>query len=227
MGSLFTFVGIQNEGECPQCTNSWIKSKRLTLHITYNGKIQTLKIQSLLLIHRLKELLHDKFGVEPRLQKLIFYGDELLDGDTLIECQLSDQDTIKLVSETRGIKSDKMHYNYRTCKIIIGREHGVFGKTGTKTIEIASYHVSCKSNQIKGQDMVGVVLYSYNKKTEWGLNGIHCKSGYVILKSSKDIQNINNKQGRVHGKCYKSVFGEEIAYDKVVGGGFAFKNNKW
>eukprot|EP01084_Bolivina_argentea_P057691 105395_1 len=93
-------------------------------------------------------------------------------------------------------------------------------------IKISSFHVSCKSDKINGQDMVGVILYSYDHKMDWRLNNVHCKSGYIIVKSFDNIKHIKSNQGQVHGKCYKFVFGQDID-DKVVGAGFAFFKGKW
>ena len=56
------------------------------------------------------------------------------------------------------------------------------------------------------------------------MNGIHCRSGYIIIKKTKNIENIQCNQGIVHGKCYKSVFGCDIDTSKVVGGGFAYNS---
>eukprot|EP01084_Bolivina_argentea_P296187 510075_1 len=94
-------------------------------------------------------------------------------------------------------------------------------------IEITSFHVSCQSDDIvEDKDMVGVVLYSYNGKTDWNLNDIHCKSGYIILKLSENIAHIKDEPGVVHGACYKSVFNQSLD-SKVVGGGFGYRNGKW
>eukprot|EP01084_Bolivina_argentea_P251068 420936_1 len=96
-----------------------------------------------------------------------------------------------------------------------------------KSIAFKSFHVSCRSDRINGEDMTGIVLYQYDGKTDWRLKGVHCKSGYIILKLSDNIKDIKNKQGIVHGKCYKSVFGMDIEHDKVIGGGFSFEGGKW
>eukprot|EP01084_Bolivina_argentea_P276487 471773_1 len=219
MGSVFE--GVDNGGNCPKCNIDHSKRPKIwTLYIKIQGKTIKIKASPECEVYEVKERIYDKHNIDPKAQQLIFEGKELIDGDTLAECGVHDRDTLHVMTETRGIKSTQMHYNHRTGNIVIGREHGIFGKT----IEIPCYHVSCKSDPIKGQNMVGVVLYSYNNQTDWRLNNIHCKSGYVILKSSDKIANIDSETW--HGKCYKSVFGRDID-NKVVGGGFSFCGNEW
>ena len=74
--------------------------------------------------------------------------------------------------------------------------------------------------------MVGIVLYAYDGKSEWILNNVHCKSGYIILKKTKNIIDIQSNYGQVHGKCYKSVFKQDVD-KKVVGAGFAYVGGEW
>eukprot|EP01084_Bolivina_argentea_P073672 133670_1 len=118
----------------------------------------------------------------------------------------------------------QMKYNSKDNTITITRYDN---KKIDNPIKLNSIHVSCRSDTMQRQDMAGVILYSYDNKTDWRLNHVHCKSGYIILKSWDKIKNIENNQGIVHGKCYKSVFDRDIEADKVVGGGFAFRNGKW
>lgn len=94
-----------------------------------------------------------------------------------------------------------------------------------------TYHVSCRSYKPKkwegDEGLAGIVLYAYKGKFEWELNGVRCRSGYIILKKSDNIESIDSNEGRVHGKVYKSVFNEELDRKKVLGGGFAYYQGVW
>ena len=88
-------------------------------------------------------------------------------------------------------------------------------------------HVSCRSDLHDGkQRLVGMVLWSYDGKREWTLNGVEVKSGYIYVKRYADIQHIDSDQGMVHGKLYKSLFGEDPQGD-LLATGFAFHDDKW
>ena len=50
-----------------------------------------------------------------------------------------------------------------------------------KQIEVPSYHILSSSDKCAGSDMLGIVLYEYDGKTEWELNGVKCKSGDIYL----------------------------------------------
>lgn len=65
-------------------------------------------------------------------------------------------------------------------------------------------------------------MYSDLGSGDWWTNGVHCQSGYIILKRTKDIKNINCNIGIVHGKTYKSVFGVDPCHH-VIGSGFSYK----
>jgi hypothetical protein len=95
---------------------------------------------------------------------------------------------------------------------------------------IPSYHVSCKSyrpSKILGhENLVGMVLYTYDGKTEWHLNGLHCKAGYIVIKKATDIAHIDSSHGQVHGKLFKSCFGCEPG-NNIVAGGFAYSDGRW
>eukprot|EP00747_Dinoflagellata_sp_TGD_P003597 gnl/TRDRNA2_/TRDRNA2_109260_c0_seq1.p1 gnl/TRDRNA2_/TRDRNA2_109260_c0~~gnl/TRDRNA2_/TRDRNA2_109260_c0_seq1.p1 ORF type:complete len:135 (-),score=12.52 gnl/TRDRNA2_/TRDRNA2_109260_c0_seq1:209-613(-) len=70
-----------------------------------------------------------------------------------------------------------------------------------------------------------MILYQYEGSNDWQLNGIHCISGYVYIKATRNITHITSFAGQVHGKLYKSLFGMEP--ESVVGTGFAFQNGQW
>ena len=35
--------------------------------------------------------------------------------------------------------------------------------------------------------MIGMVLYSRDGLTDWRLNGIHCKAGYIVIKRADNL----------------------------------------
>eukprot|EP01084_Bolivina_argentea_P126189 223472_1 len=101
-------------------------------------------------------------------------------------------------------------------------------------IVLRNYHISCRSDHIPKQlsvstNMIGIVLYKYDGKTDWYLNGVHCKIGYVIVKTVKSLSHISTIAGTMHSKLYKKVFNEDLDAKKtlkkeIVGAGFAIKN---
>eukprot|EP01083_Nonionella_stella_P288208 980827_1 len=196
-----------------------------TLYIEYDASIETLKL-----------LIEIKFNIPAECQRLIFKGDELQNEWLVFNVDINDEsDTIHL--ETKEYEPLKGVWKYVPFVIPEDIERGIaeiehdfdkiiIGGSTTMPIHIHSFHVSCQSDQITGDNMAGVVLYSYDGEQDWYLNGVHCKSGYIVLKLSDSIKDIPSSHGMVHGSCYKSVFGQEID-DKVVGAGFAFFNNKW
>lgn len=104
---------------------------------------------------------------------------------------------------------------------------------GSYTV-VKSYHVSCASGKGCGNwncpeencRIAGVVLYMKDGQTKWRCNGRSCRTGYIIVKKTKDIpSNITSRFGLVHGIVYKSVFNEEP--DGIVGSGFSRSKGKW
>eukprot|EP01084_Bolivina_argentea_P315661 546928_1 len=89
---------------------------------------------------------------------------------------------------------------------------------------IPIFHVSCQSDKIKGQNMIGVVLYLCDNKTEFYLNEMKCKCGYIMLVNADKLDKINTKQGTMHSKAFKYFTGKELQDMNIVGGGFAIKN---
>lgn len=101
----------------------------------------------------------------------------------------------------------------------------------SSSIEIKCYHVSCQSVRPKGmnsgKDIGGIVLYMKDGKTDWHSNGVHCRSGYVILKYTDELPKESAPDGSmVHGRVYKSVFGEWPS-PSVVRSGFARQAGQW
>jgi len=100
---------------------------------------------------------------------------------------------------------------------ITGNNYLTFTNAKNESINVSSFHVSCQSDQLKNIDgnsnMYGAVLYMYDNQHDWYLNGIHCKSGYIIIKNTESLKDAN------HGGLYKHFFNETLR--KIVGGGFA------
>lgn len=95
----------------------------------------------------------------------------------------------------------------------------------SRDLRITTMHLSCRSDPLDyGTDMVGMALWSYQGKTDWRLNGVHCQTGYVYIKSSRNISHLTSSMGQVHGKLYKHLFGQEP--DGVVATGFAIKDGE-
>ena len=107
--------------------------------------------------------------------------------------------------------------------------------------KIKSYHVSCQSYRPKSYDCTenlgGIVLYAVDGETDWKKNGVHCKTGYIILKQTGKNgeiydnygkeENINSDVGMIHGGIYESVFAESPKKSNVIGSGFSRCNGEW
>ena len=104
----------------------------------------------------------------------------------------------------------------------------VIGSSVRRPIQLETLHVSCRSDQHNaGVDKAGLIVYSYDDKIDFYLNGIHCRSGYIIIKDTDNIKHISSTNASiVHGKLFKWLFNQEID-SKVVGAGFAYVNSEW
>lgn len=78
----------------------------------------------------------------------------------------------------------------------------------------------------------GIILYAYDGKQDWYLNGVHCKTGYIIIQKTDGLEervkkkyNLNYLSGQVHGAVYASVFGRNIDV-KVLGSGFSYNGKE-
>ena len=97
----------------------------------------------------------------------------------------------------------------------------------TERFELPTLHVSCQSDIFTGgDDMAGMILWLFDGKREWSLNGVECKPGYIVFKKSASIRHIPSDIGEVHGKLYKYMFGEDPD-ERVLATGFAFYKGKW
>ena len=94
----------------------------------------------------------------------------------------------------------------------------------TKEIELKSFHMSCKSDKIDtSKNYLGMILYLYKNQTDWYLNEIHCKSGYMYIRI--DTSFVDKSKYTMHAQLYKSLFNQWP--DKhVIGAGFAIQDGK-
>jgi hypothetical protein len=93
-----------------------------------------------------------------------------------------------------------------------------------EAVTVTCYHVSCQSDKWKADEVgIGIVLYSYKGKSDWYLNGIHCKSGYIVYKLLKNIKHLPGLTS--HEQCFRSVFGTsaKTSDPDLIGAGFAYK----
>ena len=90
---------------------------------------------------------------------------------------------------------------------------------------VVSVHLSSSSDVYKeGHNYAGFILYSHNGETDWTLNGIHCKSGYMVILDSDSYRVSSlkgNSPGQIHGAVYKCIFGED-PNGATKGEGFAY-----
>ena len=92
-------------------------------------------------------------------------------------------------------------------------------------------HLSCASDPYQRENnYAGFILYSHDGKTDWHLNGRHCKTGYLVIQntSKQEVQRYKGvADGVVHGAVYMNVFGENIGI--TVGEAFSYVDGafKW
>lgn len=93
-------------------------------------------------------------------------------------------------------------------------------------IKLESLHISCSSDPYdKNENMAGLIVYSFDNKQIFELNGHRCRTGYILIKATKNISHIKSNQGIVHGSLFKWFFGIEPD-DRFVGAGFALHDSK-
>jgi len=201
---------------------AFLKSKTITLQTLTGKQIHFDDLSLSMSVAALKDKLQNKEGIPPEQVRLVHAGLQLEDNRSLRSHNIGYGATIHVILRLRGGGLVGVQYDRNNQTITIG---GLYGQI--PYFSISSFHVSCRSDQFTGANMTGIVLYKYDGKTDWKLNGIHCKSGYIVLKLSKNIEHIKGEPGKVHGACYKSVFGKSVDKNKVVGGGFGYVNGVW
>jgi hypothetical protein len=103
----------------------------------------------------------------------------------------------------------------------------------SKNISIKCLHVSCRSDRPASTAeaakwyAIGVILYAFDGKTMWTMNGVRCRSGYIIIKSSDEVKKAR-KSETLHRTCFKMVFGKypnELG-GVLIAGGFSVQNGE-
>eukprot|EP01084_Bolivina_argentea_P052690 96787_1 len=119
------------------------------------GKTIQINVHPKVSIIGLKLKIEDSDFIPPELQRLFFNRQELEDSPTLIDYNIQHQSILHLVINLRGGGISVALYEQHK-KVIM------FPVKYQRTIEIPSFHVSCRSDKFTGEDMAGVVLYSYD-----------------------------------------------------------------
>jgi len=97
-----------------------------------------------------------------------------------------------------------------------------------KTIDVKSFCMSCKATRpvsLANEALIGVVIYSWKGQTEFHLNGVHCKSGYMYIRRASELDR------RGHWYLINELFGNYeidnhsslIISDDFVATGFSIK----
>lgn len=86
-----------------------------------------------------------------------------------------------------------------------------------KAYSTSTFHVSRRSCELAdpSQNYEGIVLWAFKGKSEWILNGVKCRTGFIYLKDSRSL-----------GKLYKSLFTQDYS-DDLFATGFALFEGKW
>ncbi len=93
-------------------------------------------------------------------------------------------------------------------------------------IKIETVHISCSSDSYDAnENMAGLIVYSFDNKPMFELNGHRCRTGYILIKATKNIEQVKSNQGIVHGSLFKWFFGIEPD-NRFVGAGFALHEGK-
>ncbi|CAF0874160.1 unnamed protein product, partial [Didymodactylos carnosus] len=108
--------------------------------------------------------------------------------------------------------------NYSNTKILENDNNSAM-------IDINQLHILPYSDRFdQTKTHVGFIIYSYNNHTEFILNGIYCKTGYVLIKHGENVENINSNSNLIHEKLFQYLFGQEP--DQLfVGVTFMYVNN--
>lgn len=95
-----------------------------------------------------------------------------------------------------------------------------------KTIDVESFCMSCKAARpvtLANETLIGVVVYSWKGQTDFRLNGVHCKSGYVYIRRASELDSASGRSG--HHRLLSELFGNCIIDNNdFVATGFCVKD---
>ncbi|XP_057302952.1 uncharacterized protein LOC130638005 [Hydractinia symbiolongicarpus] len=76
--------------------------------------------------------------------------------------------------------------------------------------------------------MAGMCILRYKGSEDFYRNGHHIQSGFILIKSISNIQNVQCDKGQVHGKLFKWLFNMDPEGCKDVDGyGFSIVDGVW
>lgn len=89
-------------------------------------------------------------------------------------------------------------------------------------IPVTTLYLSWNSDVYKpGNAYAGLILYSHNGETVWRLNGVPCKTGYIVIRdpnSRRVAAHLAKCNDQSHIAVYKSLFGEDISESTIAEG---------
>lgn len=182
------------------------------------GKTITIEVESNESIENIKLKIEEKEGIPLNEQRLLFAGISLDSNKNLSDYNIQDNTTLHLILS--AIKSSA-YLNSNRSSLIINIDLNNY------QYEMHQIHLSCLSDKFNlKNNFIGFIVYGYNKQNDFRLNGKHCKTGYIIIKTIHSIENIQTIENNLFNKLFKWFFNEELS-NRFIGIDFYFENNQW